>query len=270
MHKPSQFALFLAMPEGLSRSNTVNNATPAPKQLNWTSAGLHSVITTWQHTARRRLNTWSWCSLNADILPLCNRRNRKIQTCSTAFVESSHPELIRRLPRCCQTLSCLATRMMKHTFSPLSSLATDAHSWDVCLSRRTKIWVDHHLIWSERRGTKIPLLVFLISIMLPLIRRQVDNLLALSSFVYFCLFPFDSGSLALPHHSHTHTQTHTNTGCTEITAKGRCITFTCNLCKKNMQSCTQLIYTRIMYTQKDTHRCKETCTQVGCSTAPTL
>lgn len=193
-----------------------------------------------------------------------------MQTCSTVFAESSHPQLIRQLPRCCQTLSCLATRMMKHTFSPLSSLMTDAHSWRCVLEQKNKDVGRSHRSEEKERRTKIPLVVFLISIMLPLIRRQVVNLLALSPFVFFCLFQFYSDSLTLPHHCLTHT--HTHMGYTEITAERRCITFACNLCKKSVYSCTQLIYTPICICKKSkgTHRCKETRTQVGCSMAPTL
>lgn len=71
------------------------------------------------------------------------------------------------------------------------------------------MWADHTARSEEKeKRTKIPLVVFLISIMLPLIRRQVVNLLALSPFVFFCLFQFYSDLLTLPHHCLTHTHTH--------------------------------------------------------------
>lgn len=86
-----------------------------------------------------------------------NRHNHKMQTCSTVFAESSHPQLIRQLPRCCQTLSCLATRMMKHTFSPLSSLMTDAHSWRRVLEQKNKdVGRSHSPIWREGERNKNP------------------------------------------------------------------------------------------------------------------
>lgn len=201
-----------------------------------------------------------------------NRHNHKMQTCSTVFAESSHPQLIRQLPRCCQTLSCLATRMMKHTFSPLSSLMTDAHSWRRVLEQKNKdVGRSHSPIWREGEKNKNP-------------SRGLFNLHHVAAdqapggqparSFSLCLFLSLSVLFRLAHSppSLPHTHTHTHTGYTETTAERRCITFACNLCKKSVYSCTQLIYTPICICKKSkgTHRCKETRTQVGCSMAPTL
>lgn len=197
-----------------------------------------------------------------------NRHNHKMQTCSTVFAESSHPQLIRQLPRCCQTLSCLATRMMKHTFSPLSSLMTDAHSWRRVLEQKNKdVGRSHSPIWREGERNKNPSRgLFNVAADQAPGGQPARSLSLLSFSVSFSFIQTCSLSPIIASHTHTHT------GYTETTAERRCITFACNLCKKSVYSCTQLIYTPICICKKSkgTHRCKETRTQVGCSMAPTL